>query len=93
MSAAISDDLRPNQMADLRKEQPAISDQLRQLTQTAAASPGMSNRELARQAKIPEGTINRFLNAERGLNLESIDKLCRVLQVELRPIQPKKKSE
>jgi transcriptional regulator with XRE-family HTH domain len=77
-------------MTSSRKQQPAISDQLRKATQVAAFGPGMSNRELARQAGVPEGAISRFLSGERGLNLETIDKLCRVLRVELRPIQPNK---
>jgi transcriptional regulator with XRE-family HTH domain len=39
--------------------------------------------ELARQTGLSEGQISRFLKGERGLSLESIDKLLDVLGLEI----------
>jgi transcriptional regulator with XRE-family HTH domain len=43
----------------------------------------LSQAALARGTGLSEGQISRFLKGERGLSLESIDKLLDVLELEI----------
>ncbi len=56
-----------------------IGEQLRQSIQGGR----LSQAELARGTGLSEGQISRFLKGERGLSLESIDKLLEVLELEI----------
>jgi transcriptional regulator with XRE-family HTH domain len=44
---------------------------------------GIQQAELARQTDLSEGQISRFLKGERGLSLESIDRLLDALALEI----------
>jgi len=41
----------------------------------------LTGRELARAAGLPQGHLSNFLNARRGLSLESMDRLLRALEI------------
>jgi transcriptional regulator with XRE-family HTH domain len=63
-----------------------IGEQLKQAIQEGP----LSQAELARGTGLSEGQISRFLKGERGLSLESIDKLLDVLELEI-VIRPRRK--
>jgi hypothetical protein len=44
----------------------------------------MSRYAISRRTGIPQSVLSRFVNGERGLSLESIDKLGDVLALEIR---------
>ena len=52
----------------------------------------LSQAALARGTGLSEGQISRFLRGERGLSLESIDKLLDVLELEI-VIRPRRKGK
>ena len=52
----------------------------------------LSQAELARGTGLSEGQVSRFLKGERGLSLESIDKLLDVLELEI-VIRPRRKGK
>jgi transcriptional regulator with XRE-family HTH domain len=58
----------------------------------AMADSGLTQRELADIAKVPQPSISRFMKGERGLQLSAIELLTDHLGLELteKP-QPKKK--
>jgi transcriptional regulator with XRE-family HTH domain len=56
-----------------------IGEQLKQAIQEGP----LSQAALARGTGLSEGQISRFLKGERGLSLESIDKLLDVLELEI----------
>lgn len=60
-----------------------IAEQLRVTVQEAMWKRGVPQAELARQTGLSEGQISRFLKGERGLSLESIDKLMDALGLEI----------
>ena len=60
-----------------------IAEQLRVAVQEAMWKRGIQQAELARQAELSEGQVSRFLRGERGLSLESIDRLLDVLGLEI----------
>lgn len=41
--------------------------------------------ELAQEAGVDRSVMTRFLKGERGINLDTASRLCRVLQLELQP--------
>ncbi len=64
-----------------------IGEQLKQAIQEGR----LSQAALARGTGLSEGQISRFLKGERGLSLESIDKLLDVLELEI-VIRPRRKA-
>jgi len=52
---------------------------------------GRSLRALAREAGISPIQLTRFLRGERGLVTDTMDALCAVLALELKPKQPTKR--
>ncbi|MGD9857749.1 MAG: helix-turn-helix domain-containing protein [Planctomycetaceae bacterium] len=58
-----------------------ISDTLR----GAIAASGMTHYRLAQEAGIRPQMLDYFVRGERGLRIETIDKLAPVLGLELRP--------
>ena len=68
-----------------RRTRQSVGDQLRR----AFEQSGMTRYELAKRSSIPYSTIHRFMAGERDIVLSTIEKLCEVLQLELRPIKPK----
>ena len=49
----------------------------------AVNASALSQNELAAQAGIAQPHLNAFVNGKRGLSLESVKRLCDVLQLEL----------
>ncbi|TWU42929.1 hypothetical protein Q31b_19620 [Novipirellula aureliae] len=68
-------------MPKRQKKPPTIQQQLIEAVQ---ASPYSQN-QLAKLSAIPQPTINAFVHGKRGLSLESINRLCSVMQLELKP--------
>ena len=66
----------------------AISDQLRKAIEAQEAT----YYQIAKDADVPWATLVRFVNGERpNIRMDSIDKICESLGLELRPIKRKKK--
>ena len=63
------------------KSSPKVSDALRR----AIAESGQRLYDVARSARIPYGTLSHFMAGERVLTLPDVDRLCRALDLELRP--------
>jgi transcriptional regulator with XRE-family HTH domain len=58
-----------------------FSEKFRRCVRKHLRGKGISLSELCRQAEIDKGTLSKFLNGDRGLSLESIDRLDAVLDV------------
>jgi transcriptional regulator with XRE-family HTH domain len=61
-----------------------------QTIQRAVVDSGILQSEIARQAKVTEGQLSRFLRDKRSLTLPAAERLCKVLGLELRPVSPRK---
>jgi len=48
---------------------------------------GMSIKQLADRSGVYYSAVHGFINGDRGTNLSTAEKLCRVLGLELRPIE------
>ena len=61
---------------------------------SAIQRDGRSVYEIARQTGVPQSSLSRFINGERGLSFESLESLASVLGLELRvtPRRPRKRS-
>ena len=68
-----------------RKKKNTISDQLRAAVE---ASP-MSRYEICKQTGLDKGLLSRFVHGESGLSFRSLDTLCELLKLELRPVRAK----
>ena len=64
-----------------------IGEQLRVAIQEAIWKQGFQQAELARRVGLSPAQVSRFLKGERGLSLESIDRLMEALGLEI-VIQP-----
>lgn len=53
----------------------------------AARATGMSVNALAHAAGVQQAALHRFLNGQRGINLDTAEKLCAYLGLELLPAQ------
>lgn len=60
-----------------------LSEQLR----AAIRDSGMSLRELANEVAISDAILSRFMRAERSMNLETAEKLCAYLRLELQEVR------
>ena len=67
-----------------------IGEQLRVAIQEAIWKRSIPQAELARQIGLSPARVSRFLKGERGLSLESIDKLMDALGLEI-VIRPRKR--
>lgn len=56
-----------------------LSDQIRD----AIRRSEMSQNEIARQSQIDGGTLSKFVTGERGLSLESIERLAVTLNLQI----------
>jgi hypothetical protein len=56
-----------------------VSDQLRD----AIRDCGISVRQLGRRADVDDGQIHRFMSGERGLNLDTVDRIAGTLGLRL----------
>ncbi len=60
-----------------------IGEQLRVAIQEAIWKQGFQQAELARRVGLSPAQVSRFLKGERGLSLESIDRLMEALGLEV----------
>ncbi len=58
----------------------------------ALSESGLSTYEIAAKAEITPPAIYRFMTGERGLSQEALDKVCRVVELEISIRPPKKKA-
>ncbi len=58
-----------------KKQRLSLSDELRQ----AIERSGMTRYSIWQQTGIDQGSLSKFMDGERGLGLESIDKLAELL--------------
>ena len=58
-----------------KQQRPSLSDELRQ----AIADSGVSRYGIWQQTGIDQGSLSKFMDGERGLSMESIDKLAELL--------------
>ena len=63
---------------------PLLSDQVR----AAVAACGLSHAEICRRIDIDQSALSRFVTGERGLSMEVLDRLGRLLDFKLRPVKP-----
>lgn len=73
-----------------KKKQMSLSDELRQ----AVERSGLSRYSIWQQTGIDQGSLSKFMDGERGLGLESIDKLADLLGLHIctadaKPRRPK----
>ena len=66
-----------------------ISDALRR----AVGTGGLSRYAIAKRTGLDEGLLSRFVHGKCGLSLESIDLVCEVLGLELRPVRPARRTK
>jgi hypothetical protein len=59
----------------------SISTQL----QAAIRNAGESVYAVSKGSGVPQSVLSRFVNGERGLSLESVDRLAEYLELELQP--------
>jgi predicted transcriptional regulator len=63
-----------------------FTDQLRE----AIRDSGMTRYAISVQTGIAQSTLCKFLKAERGMSLDSVDRLMECLGLEIRPRQKRK---
>ena len=51
----------------------------------AVEDSGRTPYAVALEAGVPQAVLSRFLRHDRGINLDTAEKLCRALGLELRP--------
>jgi transcriptional regulator with XRE-family HTH domain len=71
-------------MRKSNKQAGTVSETLR----TAIEKSGLTLYRVAKNAGVGYTTLHRFMNRERSLSMEALDKLCASMRLEL---QPKKK--
>jgi transcriptional regulator with XRE-family HTH domain len=64
-----------------------FADQLRQ----AIAESSMSRYAISRETGIAQSTLSKFVGGERGLSLDSVDRLMTLLELEITPRKRKVK--
>lgn len=69
----------------MKRRQVKLSDQFRQ----AVDASGKSRYRIAKETKISQATLSRFMSGERGLSLEYLDKLAELLELKL--VMPRRK--
>jgi transcriptional regulator with XRE-family HTH domain len=62
-----------------KKSPPSIVDQLRQ----AIARSGQTEYAIAQGSGVTQSVVSRFVNGERGINLETAARLCAYLDLQL----------
>ncbi len=53
---------------------------------------GISQRELSRLSGVRAAAISEFENGKKSLYSQSLEKICEVLELELKPAKPSKSS-
>lgn len=69
-----------------------MADIERQLKEAALES-GLSMLEISKRANVPYSAVHGFMTSDRRLSLRSGAKLAAMLGLELRPVQPRRKSK
>jgi len=60
----------------------------------AVEERGIPQAEIARRANLDPAQLSRLLRGERVMKLPALEKLCEVLELELRPVEkPKRKGK
>jgi plasmid maintenance system antidote protein VapI len=59
----------------------SFADVIRRAVQDSGRTPYA----VAQAAGVPQAVLSRFLRRERGINLDTAEKLCRALGLDLRP--------
>jgi DNA transposition AAA+ family ATPase len=72
-----------------KKQRLSLSDELRQ----AIERSGVTRYSIWQQTGIDQGSLSKFMDGERGLGLESIDKLAELLGLHIvaKPERPRPK--
>jgi DNA-binding phage protein len=65
---------------------------LTETLQQAIRESGLLANEVARRAKVTPGQLSRFLSNQRTLTLPSVDRICKVLGLELRRVSRQRKA-
>jgi transcriptional regulator with XRE-family HTH domain len=60
---------------------------------TAIQRTDVSRYEIAKATGIAQSALSRFIHGERGLDGDSINKLCQYFGLELRPIKSNRKDK
>jgi plasmid maintenance system antidote protein VapI len=60
------------------------------IIRAAIKRDGRTRYALAQESGVNQAVLGRFVRGERGLNLDTADRLCRVLGLELRPVRKRK---
>jgi hypothetical protein len=66
----------------------SFSDQLRQ----AVRESELTRYAISVRTRIDQGTLSRFIKGERGMSLDSVDRLMECLGLEIRPVRNRKGS-
>jgi hypothetical protein len=64
-----------------RAAKPTFADVIRRAVRDSGKTPYA----VALESGVPQAVLSRFLRGARGLNLDTAEKLCRALGLELRP--------
>jgi len=73
-------------MKTMRPKQPQpVTNKLKRII----AECGLSRYEIARRSGVSEAALSRFVNGQRGLSTDTLDRLARTLGLELVARQPK----
>lgn len=70
---------QPQAIMDAVAKARTVSEQLRE----AIRASGRSMLDIAREADLDKATMSRFLNGHRGLRMDVIDTLCKLLGLRL----------
>ncbi len=70
------------------KRQRARSEPVSQALRDTIRKQGLTAYATAKQAGVSVDAVQRFLNAERGLTLATVDKLAEALELTLCPDEP-----
>jgi plasmid maintenance system antidote protein VapI len=69
----------------------ARSNRLSEVLREAIRRDGRSLTKLAAVADIDDGQLSRFMRGERGLTLDTTERICRALGVECRLVRRRRK--
>ena len=76
-------------MARMAKKYRKFGDQIRD----AVRASGMSQYRLAKNLRISESAVSRFMSGKTGLTLKRLDKVAKLLDLHVVVIPPKRKAK
>lgn len=62
-----------------KKKRKTVSQQLK----LAIQNSGKTQLQLAKEAGVGQGQLSRFMSGERSLSLDTVDRICAVLNLDL----------